>query len=94
MFELDLNDGSISNKFNDLAITINNLYCEYNFSEIIKIMGEVINDILKNKELNKKEAVLILKLLNPIIPFVTEELYQEYITKKNILSFLEWPILD
>ena len=94
MFELDLNDGFISNKFNDLAITINNLYCEYNFSEIIKIMGEVINDILKNKELNKKEAVLILKLLNPIIPFVTEELYQEFITKKNILSFLEWPILE
>lgn len=93
LFELELKD-DLTNNYKELAQNINNLYAEYNFKEIINTMSELINEIHKTKIISKKEAILILKLLNPIIPFVTEELYQEYITKKNILSFLEWPIIE
>lgn len=92
IFEIELSDEKISSSFIDLVNKVTNLYEENNIKEVINIMGEKINEIIKTKILSKKEAAIILKLLNPIIPFVTEELYSEYISKKSILSFEEWPI--
>lgn len=92
IFEIELNDEKTSSSFIDLVNKVTNLYENNNFKEAINIMGEKINEIIKTKTLSKKEAAIILKLLNPIIPFVTEELYSEYISKKSILSFEEWPI--
>ena len=91
LFDLEM-DLDNQNNDSELINNVNTAYENNNLKEVIQIMGSKINDLLKQKKLNKKEAVIILKLLNPIIPFVTEELYQNYINKKNILSFEEWPI--
>ena len=92
LFDNELSDDKEDSSYISLVREITNCYEENNYKEIIKIMGEKINEITKIKKLSKKEASIILKLLNPIIPFVTEELYSEYVSKKNILSFEEWPI--
>ena len=92
LFEIELSNESVDNSYITLVNEVTNYYEENKYKEIITLLGEKINEVTKNKKLSKKEAVIILKLLNPIIPFATEELYSEYITKKNILSFEEWPI--
>lgn len=94
LFEIELSDDKVDNSYLTLARQITNYYEENKYKEIISLMGEKINEITKIKKLSKKEAVILLKLLNPIIPFITEEVYSEFITKKNILSFEEWPIMD
>ena len=94
LFEIELSDDKPNDSFMELARTITNYYENNRFNEIISLIGERINEITKLKRLSKKEAVILLKLLNPIIPFATEELYSLYISKKNILSFEEWPIMD
>jgi leucyl-tRNA synthetase len=93
LFEIEFNE----EKNYDLSSLINNVsnaYLEYDYKQAIYLIGEMVNEILKQKKLNKKEALIILKLLYPLTPFVCEELYSEYITKKNILSFEEWPNVD
>ncbi|MCR5462870.1 MAG: hypothetical protein K6E87_07405, partial [bacterium] len=67
-------------------------YAEYDYKQVIYLLADRINELLKLKSISKKEAITILKLTYPLCPYVTEELYYEYISKKNILSFEEWPI--
>ena len=89
-FDLEMVDENIN--LDNLINDINSYYEEYKYQEIINLIGGRINDAIRNKKICKKEALTILLLLNPICPYVTEELYSEYFSKKNILSFLEWPV--
>ena len=44
-----------------------------------------------------KSLLVILKLIAPIMPFVTEEIYQEYFRKKEFIKSIhlcEWPFAD
>lgn len=92
IFEIELTLDKEGNSYITLAKEVTDCYENNEYDLVIKMIGEKINEILKTKSLSKKEATILLKLLSPIIPFVTEELYSEYITKKNMLSFEEWPI--
>ena len=93
LFDLELNEEK-NYDLNDLINNVCNAYKEYNYKQVIYLIGEMINEILKQKKLNKKEALIILKLLYPLTPFVCEELFTEFISKKSILSFEEWPNVD
>ena len=92
LFDNELNN-NIPN-LTDFINDVNNAYLEFDYKQAIYLIGEKINELLKSKSISKKEAVTILKLIYPICPYVSEELYITYISKKNILSFEEWPILD
>lgn len=95
LFEAELNvEIPISDSFKKLEIDVTNCYNEFDYKGVIYLIGNKVNEYLKEKQISKKEASILLKLLNPICPFITEELYSEFITKKNILSFEEWPIMD
>ena len=88
-------DNEFSNSSSSLGELINdvtNAYSEFDYKQVIYILGDRINELQKTKSLSKKEAIVLLKLMYPLCPFVTEELYENYISKKNLLSFEEWPI--
>lgn len=93
LFDLEFNEEK-NYDLKDLIKNVNEAYKEFNYKQVIYLVGEMINEMAKQKKLSKKEALIILKLLYPITPFVCEELYSEFITKKNILSFEEWPNVD
>ena len=82
-------DNEFSNSSSSLGELINdvtNAYSEFDYKQVIYILGDRINELQKTKSLSKKEAIVLLKLMYPLCPFVTEELYENYISKKNLLS--------
>ena len=91
LFDNDFSDNSIIN-LDKFIKDVTDAYAEYNYKQVIYLLADRINELLKLKSISKKEAITILKLTYPLCPYVTEELYYEYISKKNILSFEEWPI--
>lgn len=53
-----------------------------------------VNEVYKQKRLSKEQAIGFLKLLNPIAPHITEELFQTVFNKKDTLTYQEWPTFD
>ena len=64
-----------------------------NFNTAISSMMVFINACYKENNLPKKYALNFLKLLNPIAPHMTEELWN-LLGNKNTISYESWPIYD
>jgi len=64
------------------------------FNTAISQMMIFVNEVYKQKRLSKEQAIGFLKLLNPIAPHITEELFQTVFNKKDTLTYQEWPSFD
>lgn len=64
------------------------------FNTAISQMMIFVNEVYKQKRLSKEQAIGFLKLLNPIAPHITEELYQTVFNKKDTITYQEWPSFD
>lgn len=64
------------------------------FNTAISQMMIFVNEVYKQKRLSKAQAIGFLKLLNPIAPHMTEELYQTVFNKKDTITYQEWPTYD
>ena len=64
-----------------------------NFNTAISQMMIFINSLSKEEFINKEMFEGFLKLLNPICPFITEELWEKLGHNKTI-SFEPWPKFD
>jgi leucyl-tRNA synthetase len=64
------------------------------FNTAISQMMIFVNEVYKQKRLSKEQAIGFLKLLNPIAPHITEELFQTVFNKKDTLTYQEWPSYD
>jgi leucyl-tRNA synthetase len=69
-------------------------YENLSFNTAISQMMIFVNDVYKEKKISKLHAIGFLKLLNPICPHITEELYQTVFNKKGTIAYEEWPIYD
>ncbi|MCU0104484.1 leucine--tRNA ligase [Acholeplasma vituli] len=69
-------------------------YDKQAFNTAISQMMIFVNEVYKQKRLSKEQAIGFLKLLNPIAPHITEELFQTVFNKKDIITYQEWPSYD
>jgi len=69
-------------------------YDKQAFNTAISQMMIFVNEVYKQKRLSKEQAVGFLKLLNPIAPHITEELFQSVFNKKDTITYQEWPSYD
>ncbi|MEG0137565.1 MAG: leucine--tRNA ligase [Bacilli bacterium] len=68
-------------------------YESLNFNTAISTMMIFINAVYKEEYLPKEYASNFLKLLNPIAPYITEELWS-MLGNKNTIAYEPWPIYD
>lgn len=69
-------------------------YDSLSFNTAISQMMIFVNEVYKQKQISKTHAIGFLKLLNPIAPHITEELYQTVFNKKGTIAYEEWPTFD
>ena len=69
-------------------------YEALSFNTAISQLMIFVNDVFREKKISYKQAIGFLKLLNPISPHITEEIYQTVFNKKDTITYEEWPQYD
>ncbi|NLN50262.1 MAG: leucine--tRNA ligase [Acholeplasmataceae bacterium] len=69
-------------------------YESLNFNTAISQMMIFVNEVYKTRKFSRMQAIGFLKLLNPICPHITEELYQTVFNKKHTIAYEQWPDYD
>ncbi len=64
------------------------------FNTAISQLMIFVNDVFREKKISYKQAIGFLKLLNPVAPHITEEIYQTVFNKKDSITYSEWPRYD
>ena len=82
--------------FNQTVKKVTEDYNSLNINTAISQMMIFINAIYKNEEhiFNRKHAEDFLKLLHPLCPHITEELWHEVLNHNESLVYESWPIYD
>ncbi len=84
----------LSYVFNYTVKKVTEDYESLSFNTAISQMMIFVNEVYKHKQISKAHAISFLKLLNPIAPHITEELYQTVFNKKGTIAYEEWPTYD
>ena len=69
-------------------------YESLSFNTAISALMIFVNAVYKEQIFPKEYAVGFIKLLNPIAPHISEELYHEVLKMKDDLSHSSWPVYD
>ena len=73
---------------------VTNDYESMNFNTAISQMMIFINNVYKENVFPKEYAEGFLKLLNPISPHITEELWNKIFNHNNTISYEKWPTYE
>lgn len=87
------NNNKLTKIYNQTVKKVTNDFETLNFNTAISQMMIFINAVSKEKAFPKEYAQNFLKLLNPICPFVTEELWN-LLGNSNTISYEKWPTYD
>ncbi len=69
-------------------------YESLNFNTAISQMMIFVNAVYKEKTWNLEYAKNFLKLLNPIVPHITEEIWQKVFKEEKTMAYESWPTYD
>lgn len=73
---------------------VTNDYENLSFNTAISQMMIFINSVYKEDIFPREYAEGFIKMLNPIAPFFTEEIWQKVFQKNKTIAFEEWPTFD
>lgn len=96
------NDNKISDKpnpnldkiYNETVKKVTEDYENLNFNTAISQMMIFVNAVYKEEVFPREYAEGFIKLLNPITPFVTEEIWQTCLGYNNTIAYEPWPNYD
>ena len=87
------NYGELDVVYNQTVKKVTNDYETLNFNTAISQMMIFINAVSKVENLPREYAEGFVKLLNPVCPFITEELWQE-LGHNGTIAYEPWPKFD
>jgi leucyl-tRNA synthetase len=90
----DKDNKSLENIYHITVKKVTNDYESLSFNTAISAMMIFVNAVYKEKVFPKEYAIGFVKLLNPIAPHITEEIYQTILKMENTLAYESWPTYD
>ena len=90
---VDTNDGSLDKIYNQTVKKVTEDYENLGFNTAISQMMIFINECYKVGKVYREYAEGFVKLINPIVPHLGEELW-ELLGHDNTIAFESWPIFD
>ena len=90
----DKENKNLENIYHSTVKKITNDYETLSFNTAISALMIFINAVYKETVFPKEYAIGFVKLLNPIAPHISEELYHEVLGMEDELSYSEWPKYD
>ncbi len=88
-----INDGSLSKVYNETVKKVTDDYENLRFNTAISQMMIFINDMYKAEAIPVEYMEGFIKLLNPVAPHLTEELWS-LLHKDEMLAYAQWPTFD
>lgn len=79
--------------YNETVKKVTEDYETLNFNTAISQMMIFVNAVYREETFPEKYAEGLLKMLNPVAPFVTEELWQR-LGHKDTIAYEKWPTFD
>lgn len=90
----DDSNQALDKVYNQTVKKVTNDYETLNFNTAISQMMIFINAVYKEDKLPREYAEGFIKLLNPICPHITEEIWNTFLGHKNTIAFEKWPTYD
>ena len=88
------NNDTVTKVYHQTVKKITNNYEKYEFNTAISQMMIFVNTVYKEKQLNYELAENFIKLLSPICPFITEEIWEQVFGHKESITTAQWPSYD
>ena len=80
--------------YNQTVKKVTEDYETLNFNTAISQMMIFVNAVYKENTWNLEYAKNFVKLLNPIVPHITEEIWSEVFNNTETISYEPWPTYD
>ena len=87
-------NSNLDKVYNQTVKKVTEDYESLNFNTAISQMMIFVNAVYKESTWNKEYAEGLIKLLNPIVPHITEEIWNEVFGYTNTISYEKWPTYD
>jgi len=90
----DEENKSLEKIYHQTVKKVTNDYETLNFNTAISQMMIFINAVYKEDIFPKEYAMGLVKLLNPIVPHITEEIWEVVFNNKESIAYESWPTYD
>ena len=90
---VDTNDGSLDKLYNQTVKKVTEDYGNLCFNTAISQMMIFINECYKVGKVYREYALGFIKLINPIVPHIAEELWEMY-GHDTTIAYESWPVYD
>ena len=91
---IDTDSKKLEKIYNQTVKKVTEDYETLNFNTAISQMMIFMNAVVKEGEIPTSYAEGFVKLLNPVVPHIAEELWQQVLGHDNTISYESWPEYD
>lgn len=91
---IDEDNKNLEKIYHETVKSVTKDYEKLSFNTAISFLMVFVNAVYKDKNFPRKYAEGFIKLLNPIAPHITEELWNKVLGHDNTIAYEPWPTYD